>query len=141
MKNKFIQICPPILLLLSLMVSARAQSGKPEYRANIPFDFNVGNKTLPAGEYLVALVDFIESRNVLTIRETKSEKSQTVMFAPKSSKEPVELSKLAFNRYDNHYFLTEIISPTIHGEFSRTSAESRLAETQKPVRETVAITK
>ena len=139
MKNKAVQIFSLVVLIVGLMVSAQAQT--PEYRANIPFEFNVGNKTLPAGDYVIALVDFIESRNVLTIRETKSENSQTVMFSPKSSKKPVEISELAFNRYDNQYFLAEIISPTIYGEFSRTRAEARLAETQKPVRETVAITK
>jgi hypothetical protein len=139
MKNKVVQICSLVVLIRGLLVSAQAQT--PEYRAYIPFEFNVGNKTLPAGDYVIALVDFIESRNVLTVRETKSEKSQIVMFSPKSSKEPDKLSELAFNRYDNQYFLAEIISPTIYGEFSRTRAETQLAETQKPVRETVAITK
>jgi hypothetical protein len=139
MKNKVVQICSLVLLLAGLTISAPAQT--PEYRASIPFDFNIGNKTLPAGDYIVALADFIDSRNVLTIREAKSEKSQIVMFSPKSSKKPVELSELAFNRYDKQYFLAEIISPTIYGAFSRTTAETRLAETQTPVRETVAITK
>jgi len=139
MKNRVIQICSLVLLAAGLMIPARAQT--PEYRANIPFDFYVGNKILPAGDYVIALVDFIESRNVLTIREAKNENSQTVIFSPKSAKEPVESSELAFNRYDKQYFLAEIISPTIYGEFSRPPAETRLAETQKPVRETVAITK
>ena len=137
MRNKVVRICLLIALAAGLAVAARAQT--PEYKTHIPFDFNVGSKRLPAGEYVIAMVDYIESRNVLTIRETKSKTAQTVVFLPKSAKEPIELSELAFNRYDEQYFLTEIISPSIYGEFSRTSAETRLAEMQNPERITVAI--
>jgi hypothetical protein len=35
--------------------------------------------------------------------------------------------------------LAEISSPTINGDFSRTPAEARLAETHKSVRETVEL--
>ena len=139
MKNKVIRICLLIGLAAGLMTTARAQT--PEYRAHISFDFNVGDKTFPAGDYVIALVDFIESRNVLTVRQTKGKESETVMFFPKSSKDAIELSEIAFHRYDQQYFLAEIISPHIYGEFSPTSAETRLAETQKPERVTVAITK
>ena len=82
MKNKAIRICILIALAAGLITAARAQT--PEYRANISFDFNVGNKTLPAGDYVIALVDFIESRNVLTVRQTKGKESETVMFFPTS---------------------------------------------------------
>jgi len=139
MKNKAVRICLLIALAADLITAARAQT--PEYRATIPFDFSVGNKTLPAGDYVIALADFIESRNVLTIRKVKGEESETVMFFPKSSKDAIESSEIAFNRYDKQYFLAEIISPRIYGDFSPTSAETRLAETQKPERVTVAITK
>ena len=138
MKNKVIQFYLLFVLTAFLTVTLRAQT--PEYRTYIPFDFNVGNKNLPAGDYAIALVDFIESRNVLTIRETNSKESQTIMFFPKS-RESVTSTEIAFNRYDKEYFLTEIISPAIHGEFSRTSAETRLAETQNPERITVAMKK
>ena len=139
MKKKVVRICLLLTLAAALTTAARAQT--PEYKTHIPFDFNVGSKRLPAGEYVIALVDYIESRNVLTIRETKSNAAQTVMFSPKSSKEAIELSEIAFNRYDEQYFLTEIISPGIYGEFTPTSAEKRLAENQTPERVTIAITK
>ena len=139
MKNKVAQGCLLAVLAVGLMVSAHAQT--PEYNVHIPFDFHAGDKTLPAGDYVIAMVDFVESRNVLTIREAKSEKSQTIMFSPKSSKDPVESSELAFNHYDKQYFLAEIITPTIYGEFSRTRAETRLAETQTPERVTLAMKK
>lgn len=139
MKNKVIQFYLLFVLTAVLTVAARAQT--PEYRTHIPFDFKVGSKTLPAGDYVIALADFIESRNVLTIRETNGKESQTIMFSPKSSKDPVELSEIAFNRYDDEYFLREIISPGIYGEFSRTSDETRRAETQNPERIAVAMKK
>jgi len=38
-------------LLVTMAVAANAQiAGRSQMRANIPFEFNVGDKTLPAGE-------------------------------------------------------------------------------------------
>ena len=138
MRNKFIRFYLLFILTTGLAIASRSQT--PEYRAHIPFDFHAGSKTLPAGDYVIALVDFIESRNVLTIRETKNKGSQTIMFLPKSA-ESVRSSEIAFNRYDKKYFLAEIIAPTIYGEFSRTTAETRLAETQNPERIIIGLKK
>ena len=59
--------------------------------------------------------------------------NEELAFGPKNlkhSKEQIESTELAFNRYGQQYFLAEIISPAIYGEFSATSAETRLAEKQ-----------
>ncbi|HEY8559439.1 MAG TPA: hypothetical protein VIL74_03470 [Pyrinomonadaceae bacterium] len=88
MKHRIIRICLLAVLTAGLMVSAQEKA--PEYRTNIPFDFHAGNKILPAGSYVIALVDFIESRNVLTIREMDDRNKQTLMFEPKTRKEPAK---------------------------------------------------
>ena len=42
------------MLLVNLTASAQGQSLSHRVKANIPFDFTVGEKQLPAGEYSVA---------------------------------------------------------------------------------------
>src|SRR5260221_11394390 len=41
-----------IILVGSLAIAAAGQtSGRPRWVANIPFQFNIGSQTMPAGEY------------------------------------------------------------------------------------------
>lgn len=136
MKKKVIQICSLVGLLVGLMVSAQAQT---QYRAHIPFDFNVGNRTLPTGDYVIELTSRSTSQNVLTILETKSGEAKIVQAIPKEANGMSEISKLVFNRYDNEYFLAQMITPTLSAEFRKTKVESRLVKTQKPNRETVTM--
>ena len=45
-----------VLLAVAGLATARAQTnGHSELKANIPFEFRVGNKTMPAGEYTVSI--------------------------------------------------------------------------------------
>jgi hypothetical protein len=100
-----------ILTTLSLFVmltatSVYAQSGSVLV-ANIPFDFVIGNKTFPAGEYVFALAqlggsDAIKIQNAdghnTAFVPTRSEKAHA------SQPEP----KLVFNRYGDQYFLSKV---------------------------------
>lgn len=140
MKKKVIQICSLVALVVGLMVSAQAQIGT-QYRAHIPFDFNVGNQTLPAGDYTISLTNPMRFVDVLTIRDTKSGKAQIVTLLASSSSDRSQLSKLTFNRYDDQYFLAEVNSPTVRGKFRRAKTEARLAKLLKPGQENVAMSK
>ena len=58
MKKQAYTMIAMIVLVGSMAVAAQAQtSGHARLIANIPFQFKVGNKTLPAGEYTVAQVN------------------------------------------------------------------------------------
>lgn len=138
MKKKVAQICLLVGLLVGLIISAQAQVGM-RYRANIPFDFNVGNTNLPAGDYVIELTNQVSKQNFLTIRETKTRETKIVQVIPKGLNAKSKTSKLVFNRYDNQYFLAEMITPTLNADFWKTKAESRLSKTQKTSRETVAL--
>ena len=61
MKKTFVTTSIKVVLLIVATIttfgtSARAQSLDHGFRINIPFDFMVGGKTLPAGQYSVARV-------------------------------------------------------------------------------------
>lgn len=140
MKKQFVQICLLAGFFVGLMISVQAQVGM-RYRAHIPFDFSVGNKTLPAGDYVIEMTNKSSKQNFLTIRETKTGETKIVQVIPKGINAKSKTSRLVFNRYADQYFLAEIITPALTADFWKTKAESRLAERQKTERKTVALTK
>lgn len=90
--------------LMVALVSAHAQSSSVV--ADIPFDFNVGGKSLKAGEYSVrafttnsdALLISSQDSNDRAIRLAQSIEARIV---PKQA-------KLVFHRYGQRYFLSEV---------------------------------
>jgi hypothetical protein len=77
-------------------------------KANIPFDFAVGDTSLPAGEYTVST----PFRGVLELRSADHSKIVTIM-STESYDESRIGSKLVFDRYGNQYFLHEVLCPTV----------------------------
>lgn len=78
--------------------------------ADIPFDFTVRDKTLPAGHYIVKALS--DSNHHLMIIRTQDGKAETV-FATESAyaREAPHEGELIFNRVGNHYFLYELFDP------------------------------
>lgn len=140
MKKQLVRICLLAGFMVGLMISAQAQVGV-RYRAHVPFDFSVGNKTLPAGDYVIEMTNKFSKQNFLTIRETKTGETKIVQVIPKGADAKSKMSRLVFNRYDGQYFLAEMITPTLTADFWKTKAESGLAKKRKTERKTVALTK
>jgi hypothetical protein len=138
MKKKAIQIYSLIALLVGLVLSAQAQINT-QYRAYIPFEFNVGSETFPAGDYIIGATNPTTGWSALTIRKKTGGEANFVNIIPKQENERSMISKLLFYRYGDRYFLAEITTPTLRGEFRKSKDEKRLAKTQKPSRETVTI--
>ena len=89
-----------------LLMSALAYADTVTMKVNIPFSFNVGKATMPAGEYSVRGLG--PEGNVISIRNSdKAEYSLTLALACQSLKTP-EQSKLVFHRYGDRYFLAQI---------------------------------
>jgi hypothetical protein len=74
--------------------------------ADIPFDFNVGNQTLPAGEYTVRQVNPASDQAVLQIRSKDGRVSAMVRMGSVHGKAQ-ESAKLIFNRYGNQHFFAQ----------------------------------
>lgn len=136
MRNKIRQICSLAALVIGLMISAQAQTAT-QYRAHIPFDFNVGSTTFTAGDYAIGLTNPASGQQSLTIRDLKSGEAKMFQFLPKDSDGLSEISQLVFNRYDDQYFLGEMTTPTLSAKFRKAKFESRLAKMQKPEQEKI----
>lgn len=84
--------------------AGKAVAQDHEVRANIPFDFVVGNSMLPAGSYEITSI----FSDVIAIRN--SEVGHTVQsLASPDSTQSASRAVLVFQQHDNHYFLCKIL--------------------------------
>lgn len=96
-----------VFLVGSMAIAAQAQNnGRPQLFAEVPFQFNVGNKTFPAGEYLVRSVSDDSSNVVLNIQSRDGETSTMLMMSTVEGNAQ-ESAKLIFRRYGSQYFFAE----------------------------------
>ncbi len=89
-----------------LLVVSAAQAQETGVKADIPFDFVVGNQRLPAGEYTV--VNQGPVNQAILIR---SDEGKTAIFAltqPCSSFNPSAKTRLVFHTMAGRYFLYQI---------------------------------
>ena len=95
------------LALVTAVVSANAQSANSsKVVANVPFEFSVGFKSMPAGEYSVQTI--ASAGNGLLIQSTDGKISAlrlSDLTQPGKDKPP---ARLVFHRYGERYFLAEV---------------------------------
>ena len=107
MKRNLNSLMTIVILVAAFAVSAQAQTaGAQKELANIPFAFNVGKTTLPAGKYTVTVVNPSSDRKALQIRSSDGRSSaitQTVGVIGKAS----DKAKLVFHRYGDQYFFAQ----------------------------------
>jgi hypothetical protein len=97
-----------VLTIVAAGASANAQSLQYRVTANIPFDFSVAGQKLPAGKYFINRAQQGDGDMVVQIRSTDGHSNVTRLTIPISAYNPVNKSKLVFNRYGDDYFLSEI---------------------------------
>ena len=108
MKNNFYLHFATALLIAALGVTANAQSRNTQrLRVNVPFAFNVGNTSMPAGEYIVSIVNPTASGSVLKIssldgRSTAMTRTTDIIGWSTAS------AKLTFRHYGTRYFLAQV---------------------------------
>jgi hypothetical protein len=107
MKKQAYTMIAMIVLVGSMAVAAQAQaSGRSQLIANIPFQFNVGNKILPAGEYAITQVNPASDNAILQLRSKDGRASAMMQMASVIGKTR-EGAQLTFHRYGNQYFFAQ----------------------------------
>jgi len=127
---------------LTAIVPVGAQSDL-QIVVTVPFDFIVGDRTLPAGDYY--LRPYSTTQGVMMI--TNQDKKTTTIFMARFAErlKPQDRPMLVFNRYEDQYFLREIWSAYVDGyelPKSRTerSVEKDIAQSDSRHLEVVQIT-
>ena len=85
-------------------VAANGQSSQ-RFRAQVPFDFVVGDKTLHAGKYRVGAIE--QSSDAIAIVNTAGD-GAIRLSSPTKRSDRVNTAKLVFHRYGSMYFLSEV---------------------------------
>ena len=110
------------LSVLLAVVTASANIGL-NVTATIPFDFTVGDKTLPAGTYTV---EAINSNGLLVMRSEDYTQGILIMTGAMQAKREPEPAKLIFRKYGDLYFLAEVWGHDTGEEVSRSRKERRV---------------
>ena len=96
------------ILITVLGVSADAQTRNQQHlRIQVPFAFNVGNTSLPAGAYDVSVVNPTVSRSVLRIASLDGH-SNAMIQATDVIGVSTANAKLMFRHYGKEYFLAQV---------------------------------
>jgi hypothetical protein len=107
MKRQTYTLIAMIVLVGSMAVAAQAQNnGRTRLTAHVPFEFNVGEKTMPAGKYTVSQINPASDRVALQLRNQDGSASVMLQMNAVSGRAQ-ESTKLIFNRYGNRYFFAE----------------------------------
>ena len=96
-----------VFSLLLVLSSASVQAQSKRYSINIPFNFIVGQKIFPAGEYTVEPTRQ-DSQNVWLLENTNRHFSVVFTTIPVWASVTQDRTKLVFNRYDDQYSLSQI---------------------------------
>jgi len=123
-----------IVIAMALALNANAQN---KARANVPFDFIVGDKVLPAATYDISEVN----ANAIAIRAHRSAESAMVQFQPADGKHHMQ-AKLVFHKYGDRYFLYQIWDADSVGlqvRESKLEKEQALADNQASAPQEVVV--
>lgn len=92
------------------VVSAQAQTAQHPVVVNVPFEFVVGGKTLPAGEYVIRRAAR-ESDKALLVTSAGgggSELAMTYAVEADGSRRQTARASVDFHRYGDKYFLFQV---------------------------------
>jgi hypothetical protein len=97
-----------VITMVAAIVPAKAQSLQYKLTANIPFDFTVMDKKLPAGKYSIGRAQNSNGDLVIQIASADRRDSVTRLTIPVLTRDPVKQGVLVFHQYGDEYFLYEI---------------------------------
>lgn len=96
------------LAVTLLMTSVAFASGilMPDLKANIPFDFHVGGKNMPAGEYKILQTS---TPGVLKLSAIDFTANAVVITQTETGTKAAKANRLDFRKYGNQYFLGAVL--------------------------------
>jgi hypothetical protein len=139
-----------VMMIVAAGASAKAQSLDYRLTANIPFDFSVADKKLPAGKYWISRAQQSQGDTIVQIRGAEGNANVVRLTIPVNSHMPMRSASLIFNRYGEEYFLSEVwtkggsigrglLKSRAERELERKAQDNQIAATRVPELTTVTI--
>ena len=116
--------------LVVLLMATAAHAQQPTVTGTIPFNFVIGDRAYPAGDYV-----FRHSDNVIMITNAEQSKTEMAVSMACGGSTPSKNTKLVFERMGGYYFLRQIwvVGHSQGRELPRSRTEVRLAQNhEKP---------
>jgi len=85
-----------------------ARADEDEIVAKVPFDFVVGTAHMPAGKYIVKPA--AEGPGVVSIERADGHAAVFALTAPMAWDANAPNAELVFQKHENHYFLSKLVS-------------------------------
>jgi hypothetical protein len=122
------------IMVMLAVVTVQAQS-KGKLEINIPFEFQIGSQTLPAGEYSVKRL----TQNSILVQSADGKESviaQTPGTIQARNNKPAAREKLVFHKYSSQYFLSQVwmVRGSDGRVLNQTDAEREAAKAQNLAR-------
>ena len=112
MRKKVLQAVATISFVvaigMAMVGSAHAQSLADPIRVNIPFDFQVADTKLPAGEYYVRRLPQTASDSVVMVSSVREGHRAVRLTNAVNTLSPKSKATLLFHRYGDQYFLFQV---------------------------------
>ena len=129
MKRQFLLLIAIAVFATAFTTNASGQTAKT-VRTNVKFDFQIGDRFYPAGEYWIESTSW--HSDVLRIRKVSDKNKTAFILANHSNAGPGkgQTPKLVFEKYGESYFLSQIFFDS--GEWGYSIRPSHLQrETEK----------
>ena len=128
-----------MILAMFLLLAVGIGYAQNGIKVSVPFDFMVGKRTFPAGEYTVAPMPM--SLNIMLLRNRAGEVLTLIQTNPAESRERVSSAKLVFHQYGGEYFLTQIweAGNDAGQQLIKSSAEIQIAKAVQSLVQLVAL--
>jgi hypothetical protein len=129
MTKQVLKVAAMLMLIAGLTAaSAAIANGQSAKRlvVQVPFDFNVGDKAVPAGQYDVIIPS--STGNALSV-SSRDGKGQTIILSRSAERRGDKMiAKLVFHRYGSTYFLAQawMSGDSTGCELSKTKQERAL---------------
>jgi len=129
---------PVMLVILSGLTMAQSLS-QATVKANVPFDFMVNNKIIPAGECAIGAVSM--NSGALLIRNADAKKSAMSAASHEESGAAADSTVLVFRQYGSQYFLSSIRleGSNLTYELPESKAEVELRAQNAPASQTTLL--
>lgn len=103
MKKLFYIPIAIVVLLTAIAPVAQSQTGgAPRIVAHIPFTFEVGKKSLPAGKYTITVLNPASDRKILQLRSADG-RATAVTLTRDVKGDVADTAKLVFEQWGDHY--------------------------------------
>ena len=132
MKTRTVNVAILVVLVLSLPVLIQAQMAtkEPLARVDVPFAFSAGGMYLPAGQYRISH----PGDPYFLLIEKDDGRARALIYVQPSASNSSESTKLVFNKYGDHYFLSQVWTEPdqrVHQCFKDSQEKELMAQAQK----------